>query len=154
LHRPILMRAILLISIAVAGCGSDMDVADLGGADLAAPGSLDLAVCTPAIAAPPSVATPCGPLTCAPGQICVEHQPGFVIPDMAESSDGGSTDAGASGPDLYEHSCTTLPSKCQQCGGCGFGAGGAGAFGCFSTICRSYETGCRFDGATVTCVGV
>jgi hypothetical protein len=140
------MRAILLIVLALAGCGSDMNVA----------GSPDLAVCSRGVGAPPNVATPCGPLTCAPGQICVAHQPGAVFPDMAQAVDGGATDAGAPPSyDPYQHSCIVLAAECQSCGGCDAPPGSGGHyFGCFSSICDKYETGCRFDGATLTCIGV
>jgi hypothetical protein len=142
-----------LTFVVLAGCGSDTDVADMKGADIGV-SDPDLAVCEPAIKAPPSAATPCGPLTCAPGQICVEHQPGMAIPppDFATTQD-----AGAGGYDPYEHSCADLPPACQLCGGCGYGiaTGAARDFGCFSTICRtSEETGCSFDGATVRCIGL
>ena len=150
------MRAIALIVVVAAGCGSDISVAD-GGADL---GGADLAVCMQGVGAPPTMATPCGPLTCAPGQICVAHQPGTLPADMAQLTDGGVDDGGAGGGDPYFHSCVVLPPECQRCGGCGDGTLGAGGkqFGCFASICVAnagfYETGCRFDGATLTCIGL
>jgi hypothetical protein len=145
------VRAIPLILLMLGGCGSDRKVADMS-LDMSSP---DLAVCTHGVGAAPTVATPCGPLTCAPGQICVEHQPGTAIPDMAY--DGGVYDGGY---DPLYHSCLSLPPECQACGGCGDGtSGGAGKqFGCFVSICRPdtgfEETGCRFDGAILTCIGL
>lgn len=139
----------LLILLAVAGCGSDTNVAE----------GADLAVCASGIGAPPSAATSCGLLTCAPGQVCVYHQPGAPSRDLAFPVDGGSADAGAPADDPLHH-CMVLPPECQLCGGCGDGTPGSGGkqFGCFTTICTPgtpwYETGCRFDGATLTCIGL
>jgi hypothetical protein len=143
------MRGILLIVLALTGCGSDTNVADMtASADL----SDDLSMCMSGVTAPNAAATPCGWSLCAPGQICVEHQPGIAIPppDFATPPDGG-----ADGDDPYRHSCLVLPAECRRCGGCGAlpGAGGP-YFGCFSSICDKYETGCRFDGATLTCIGL
>jgi hypothetical protein len=137
------MRAILLIALIVAGCVTDTNVADM-------------AVCARGAGPPPSVATPCGSLTCAPGQTCVALQPGAPARDLAQPVDGGG--GGGGGPDDL-HSCVVLPAECQLCGGCGDGLGGGGKqFGCFATICSPagpWEwTGCRFDGATLTCIGV
>ena len=144
LHRTARVRAILLILLAVAGCDSDTNVAE----DMAA-GS-DLTACTLHVMAPTGQ-TPCGPLTCGAGEICVAHQPGQFPGDLALPTDGGS-----GGGDVYMRSCVALPAACQQCGGCGDGTPGVGGkqVGCFATLCTQYETGCRFDGATLTCIGL
>ncbi len=96
-------------------------------------------------------------MTCAPGSICVAHQPG-VPParDLSFPLDGGrAVDGGLPVSDPYNHSCLALPAACQSCGGCDAPPGSGGRyFGCFSSICDSYETGCSFDGATLTCIGV
>jgi hypothetical protein len=140
------MRAIVLILLALAGCGSDMDVtADL--ADLAAGG--DLAMCMVHVASAPTGSTPCGASTCAPGEICVGDQPGVAL-DLATPADGG-TPSG-----LIDQRCVALPAECQVCGGCGNGTPGVGGLkvGCFANICDKYATGCRFDGATLVCIFV
>ena len=89
------------------------------------------------------------------------HEPGTPIPpDLAQPNDGGLQDGGSGGFDPYYHSCIVLPAECQRCGGCGDGTIGAGGkqFGCFLSICPPNagfeETGCRFDGATLTCFGL
>jgi hypothetical protein len=137
------MRSIVLIVLALAGCGSDANVADRP----------DLAVCVGGVTAP-TTPTTCGSMTCAPGSICVAHQPGVAF-DLAGPKDAGAADGGAPSYDPLQRSCLVLPAECQRCGGCSAPPGAGGPyFGCFSSICDKYETGCRFDGATLTCIGV
>jgi hypothetical protein len=144
------MRRVLVIVLALAGCAADTDTT---GPDLAA--RSDLATCTRTI---PSLTSPttCGAMTCAPGFLCLAHQPGAGIPpDFAVPVDGGTEDGGPPSNDPYQRSCLALPPECLRCGGCGeFPGSGGHYFGCAASICDKYETGCRLEGATLTCIGL
>jgi len=133
LHAAHRMQAIVLIVLIVGGCGSDIAVA------------ADMSVCTSGIGTLPSVTTPCGPVTCAPGEICVVHQPGMPVqPDLAQSVDGGDADGGVFDP--FYRACVVLPPDCIQCGVCNGRFLRCAALG----LCYPYEF-CSFAATTLTC---
>ena len=128
------IRAWPFLVLALVGCHGDT-------------GAADMAACVPHAYA-------CGPTTCPADEFCFFEQFGACAPaDLAQPIDDGGAGGGGGGfHPCGQYSCAKLPSSCdcnQLCGS----NGQPGSTGCLHSVpaCQ-YATGCRFDGATVTCI--
>jgi hypothetical protein len=131
--RP-LTRVTLLISLGLIGCNANTNV-------------MDMAACLPhAVGNAPHS---CGPMTCSADEFCIFEQYGACSRDLPQPVDD---DGGGGLVFCGQYQCGKLPSSCdcnQLCGP----NGQVGPPGCLRSLpsCQ-YATGCRLDGATVTCI--